>query len=237
MENWKVCEGDYEISDLGNLRRNNSAIKPRLDKYGYLIVTLWMNGVACTRKIHRLVANAFIENLENKPQVNHIGKDDNGMITKLDNRAISLEWSTCLENLTHAMSNGCFKIGSEKATTILDEEKVALIKDLIVEGYGNSEIGHLFGVTCGAIYSIRMNEGWQHVKWPVPYRHFEPTRVVKIVGSQHKSAKLDEDKVRQIKIKLKANESISDLMQEFNISGGALRCIRAGTTWKHVVID
>ena len=73
MEIWKICEGEYEISNLGNLRRDGSAIKPRLDRYGYLIVTLWIKGVCCTRKIHRLVAHAFIENPENKAQVNHTG--------------------------------------------------------------------------------------------------------------------------------------------------------------------
>lgn len=236
MEIWKICEGEYEISNLGNLRRDGSAIKPRLDRYGYLIVTLWIKGVCCTRKIHRLVAHAFIENPENKAQVNHIGKDESGKITKLDNRAVSLEWATALENLMHGIKNGCFKRGSEKSVSKLDEEQVANIKDMIVDGYGNSEIAHAFGVTCGAIYSIRKNTSWHHIDWPEPYRDFPITRATILVGDAHKDAKLSEAEVRIIKIKMQDGVSIRELQKEFKMSGGALRCIRAGTTWKHVII-
>lgn len=63
----------------------------------------------CGRKhftVHRLVAEAYIPNPENKPQVNHIGKDENGKINKKDNRVMSLEWATSKENVIHAHENG-----------------------------------------------------------------------------------------------------------------------------------
>lgn len=69
--------------------------KPTPDKDGYLCVGIKINGKNTTRKIHRLVAEAFIPNPENKPEVNH----KNGV--KSDNRIDNLEWATAKENSWH----------------------------------------------------------------------------------------------------------------------------------------
>ena len=68
---------------------------PVKDKDGYLCIGININGKDTTRKIHRLVAEAFIPNPENKPEVNH----KNGV--KSDNRIGNLEWVTAKENSTH----------------------------------------------------------------------------------------------------------------------------------------
>ena len=106
-EIWKqIPNSVYSISNTGKVRNNKTTriLKPIKDKDGYLKVNLYILGNRRTYTIHRLVAQAFIPNPDNKPQVNHI----NG--SKTDNRVINLEWNTCKENINHAISSGLIKI-------------------------------------------------------------------------------------------------------------------------------
>ena len=85
---------------LGNnlIHHKENILKPQFNKGGYLIVGLFINGRRYSKKIHRLVAEAFIPNTENKYAVNHI----NGC--KSDNNVSNLEWVNKSENEKHAYS-------------------------------------------------------------------------------------------------------------------------------------
>ena len=73
---------------------------PRIDRYGYCKVTFYDNGVTKHTTVHRVVAEAFLPNIYNKPSINH--KDCN----KLNNSVDNLEWVTHKENIHHAERNG-----------------------------------------------------------------------------------------------------------------------------------
>jgi hypothetical protein len=102
IEVWKDIEGYkiYEVSSFGNVRNKNTGrILKACNKSGYFSVGL-SNIKTKSFEVHRLVAKAFIPNLENKPEVNHKDGD------KLNNNYWNLEWATHSENMTHARNTG-----------------------------------------------------------------------------------------------------------------------------------
>lgn len=106
-EIWKEIEGfngDYLISNLGRVKslKNNkeSILKPFKSGGGYYKVALSKNKMSKTLYIHRLVAKAFIQNPENKPEINHIDG------CKTNNQVTNLEWITHKQNIQHAYNAG-----------------------------------------------------------------------------------------------------------------------------------
>ena len=101
-EIWKEIkdyEGLYQVSNLGRVKSSTKILKNRLSKRGYYIVTLYKNGKSTTKWVHRLVAEAFIPNPDNLPQVNHKDED------KLNNRVDNLEWCTAKYNCNYGTHN------------------------------------------------------------------------------------------------------------------------------------
>lgn len=139
MEEWRDIEGYeglYQISDFGNVKAlakswisgkglvksiPDTILKLSIRKNGYLRITL--NNPIKTFQVHRLVAEAFIPNPENKPEVNH--KDGN----KLNNHKDNLEWNTSSENLKHAIDNGLKRVFSKLSNE--DIKSIFELKDKI----------------------------------------------------------------------------------------------------------
>ena len=110
MEIWKTIEGTggiYEVSNTGKVRCTNYKMTGKTKELtagekagGYLQLRVKIDGKLKTVVVHRLVAEAFIPNPENKPEVNH--KDGNKKNNHIDN----LEWATRSENIQHAVTAG-----------------------------------------------------------------------------------------------------------------------------------
>ena len=114
MEKWKQLDirNDYEVSNLGRVRRKiRSKRVKQIGEYTYikgstngkymqLFIRPDIIGKSKVYLIHRLIAAAFISNIDNKPEINH--RDGN----KLNNNIDNLEWSTHKENCQHRESTG-----------------------------------------------------------------------------------------------------------------------------------
>ena len=126
-EEWRDVvdyEGRYQVSSLGRVKSLERTIikkdgrkhtvkerilKPGMGRCGYLSVVLCAGGKPKTLNVHRLVCEAFHENTDNKPQVNHINE------IKTDNRACNLEWTTARENSNFGTRNERMAKGIAKA--------------------------------------------------------------------------------------------------------------------------
>lgn len=121
MEVWKDVkgyEGFYQVSNKGRVKslartivRSDGQYKSIKEKIlksgtsskGYQQINLCRNGKQKTMKIHRLVAEAYIPNSKNKPEVNHKDGD------KSNNVISNLEWVTPKENMRHAYDIGLIR--------------------------------------------------------------------------------------------------------------------------------
>lgn len=116
----KGYEGKYIISNYGEIislprykenRGKFQYVEPKEicryvnKKNGYVYVQLWNNATYKNIRLHKLVAENFIENKEGKEQINHI--DGN----KKNNKVNNLEWCTCKENIQHVYKIGLMKRG------------------------------------------------------------------------------------------------------------------------------
>ena len=116
-EIWKPVvgyEGLYQVSSEGRVKSlerkvpkgygertvKERILKLRIGRDGYLKIGLYgSTGKQKWFQVHRLVGEAFIQNPDEKPQINHINE------IKTDNRACNLEWCTCKENINHGTHN------------------------------------------------------------------------------------------------------------------------------------
>lgn len=115
-----------------------------------------------TKSVHRLVAQAFIPNLENKQTVNH--KDGNGLNNHVDN----LEWATRSEQVQHMLDTGTFKVkrpgtalrGADVGTAKMTEDDVKFIRS---SNLSNIKLGKMFNMHHSSISDIKNRKSWKHI--------------------------------------------------------------------------
>lgn len=164
MENWKKIIGfdQYEVSDLGNVKSVSNPLTTRKEKIlrkgtiknGYNIVVLTKYKKQNTIYVHRLVADAFIKNKEDKKEVNHI----NGV--KTDNRVENLEWMSTSENAIHAFRNNLSAKGQDRTQAKLTDVQVLEIKK---SGLRNIELSRKYNISKSIISGIQRGRLWRHI--------------------------------------------------------------------------
>jgi len=161
MKKWKQITGfeQFEVSNYGEIRniKTYKIRKPFIDKPKYTVITLYeVGGINKSKRVHRLVAEAFVPNPENKDQVNHI--DGN----RLNNRADNLEWVTRAENVSHAVKNNLYAQGEDTNKAKLTEDDVNTIR-AIGKVFTQKELAKDYGVTPKTIGRIIRGESWKHL--------------------------------------------------------------------------
>lgn len=169
MEIWKDVvgfEGIYQVSNLGRVKRIKQSagakagrvLKETLGRKGYVYLKLRKEGRRKRLSLSRLVAQAFIPNPENKPEVNH----KNGI--KAFNWPENLEWVTHSENHLHRSRILGVGIGEKHGRAKLKNKDIPIIRRLLREGHlFQREIGEMFGVGRTTVSAINNKRNWAHI--------------------------------------------------------------------------
>lgn len=182
-EQWKAVEGfsgKYEVSSLGNLRSVDRTVvqksptgngvsvrylkgcqlKLKKTKQGYYEISFCAKkSKKVTKRVHQLVATAFISNPYNKPHINHI----NGI--KTDNRVENLEWVTPKENVQHAIKNNLigYLFGEDHQNTHLTKEDVEFIRNNYKyrsKEWNTTTLSKKFGISLQTVLNIVNKKVW-----------------------------------------------------------------------------
>lgn len=148
----KVKSLDYSVFHWrGGKKITNGRSLKLVNRKGYLYINVSDGKERTQKAVHRLVAEAFIPNPENKPTVNH----KNGI--KTDNRLENLEWATISENTKHAFDTGLKKkkFGADNPQTKLSETDKAYIRRLLVYGARQKDVAKLYNVSPALICLIK----------------------------------------------------------------------------------
>jgi hypothetical protein len=177
----KNYEGLYQVSNFGNVKsldrivnkpsgvsyiRKGKICKQSKSNLGYMTIGFTVNNQKINKYVHRLVAEAFITNTSNYPQVNHIDCD------KTNNRINNLEWCTNSQNHTHASKNGLNKLhlyrvaysGEQNTNSLLKKEQVLEIRQKYIPyKYSAKKLSKEYNVSESCITHILNNTSWKEI--------------------------------------------------------------------------
>ncbi len=174
-EVWKDVVGFpyYRVSDGGVIESRKGAT-PRLlkigfDSTGYALVVLCKDAKRFTKRVHRLVLEAFIGSCPDGYETNH--KDG----IKKNNSVKNLEWIKHVDNIGHAFEKGLLsRVGEKNSQAKLKETDVLSIKEYLHKGLTQMEIAKMFNISRGSIADIKKGRCWSHIV-------FEPASIQKLL--------------------------------------------------------
>ena len=143
----------YRASYVTNDGRyiKSKIVTQSLGKNGYYYVNLRSDGKTKLAYVHRIMAETYVDNPENKEQVNHINGD------KEDNRIENLEWVTPKENTQHSIYHGLTPVGEKAHKSKLTLKEVISIRS---SKCSNTELAKKYGVSRAQVYRIKKGLNW-----------------------------------------------------------------------------
>lgn len=208
-------ETNYIITDTGDvfsLNYKNTGkthkIKSRLDKDGYVIVTIYLNGKRYDRKVHILVATHFIKNSNpsKRKQVNHIDG------SKTNNKVDNLEWVTDKENKQHAWKHGLIKSksGEDSPSSIYSEKQVRKVCKLLERNKDTfKSISSKTNVSTAVVKAIYYRKLWKNISSDYDFSKFDCKEIKKTSS---------DDIIKICKLLERAELSMKDIAVKVNVS-------------------
>ena len=155
----------YSISKTGIVfdEINQAVVPPMTNEFGYQLCKVWRGAQIYFARVHRLVAETFIPNPDNLPEVDHIN------CNKSDNWVENLEWVSSSKNKRRAILNGrydnasCMRVGSDRPNTIYNEETIHKICQMLQDRKSNKEIIEALGVNKQIIGVVIGKHAWTHI--------------------------------------------------------------------------
>lgn len=157
IKSYENYEGFYEVSNTGKVRSVTRTVRRKrmgdyvvesmelaqqTDRGGYRRVTLQWGASKKYRKVHRLVAEAFLPNPDNLPQINHKDED------KTNNHVDNLEWCTAKYNLNYGTARERQSISASKPILQLDRDTLEIVNRWV----NARKIKQALGFSQGAVY-------------------------------------------------------------------------------------
>ena len=214
-------ETNYSVSSLGEVRNDQrEKILKQATQGGYKFVTLSINNRAKRLRVHRLVAEAFISNIEKKPYVNH--KDGDRSNNKVEN----LEWVTPAENTQHAVQTGLLK--SSRSVKVV---QYSLNGERIKEFESQTEAANALGIQQAKISDVcngkrQTTGGFQ---WRYASDNIKKLPSVEVTNTKKKVLQIDKFANQVLNI----YSSIAEAARAVNGTASAISRVCSGTAGTH----
>ena len=160
IKEFEVGGFKYSADEAGKIfGKYGIELKQRLNSDGYPVITLGNSEIKRgSYRVHRIICNLFVENSDNKPEVNHI----DGI--KTNNHYTNLEWATRSEQLFHAFKLGLMsEVGIKNPRAKLSESDVLEIRKLYNEGWKISELRDKYERGWSTIYNLLIGNTWTNI--------------------------------------------------------------------------
>jgi hypothetical protein len=149
----------YLITRSGKVwsERHSRFLTEKIKSNGYRIIEYYDLGVRLRQYIHIIIAQLFVDNPENKPEVNH--KDG----IKLNCEPSNLEWVTHAENLEHANRTGLIKNRPKGSAVHFAKLNEFQVKEIRQSSLSSRELSRVYGIAYQNIQNVKLRKTWAHV--------------------------------------------------------------------------